>query len=77
MALAAACGNETEAQANTDLLINLPADEGAHASGIEWWYFNGHLTDDAARDYSFHFVTFQIGSNYSEGDASQGEIRTL
>ena len=72
MALAVACGNETGTDASSTLLINLPADEGAHSSGIEWWYFNGHLTDDAARDYSFHFVTFHIGSNYSEGDASQG-----
>ena len=72
MTLAAACGNQTGAATSPQLLINLPVDEGAHSSGIEWWYFNGHLTDDAARDYSFHFVTFQIGSNYSEGDASQG-----
>lgn len=72
MTLATACGNQTGADTNPQLLINLPVDEGAHSSVIEWWYFNGHLTDDAAGDYSFHFVTFQIGSNYSEGDASQG-----
>ena len=39
--------------------INLPDDEGAHLSPIEWWYFNGHLTDDSGADYSFHYVVFQ------------------
>ena len=39
--------------------VNLPDDEGAHLSPIEWWYFNGHLTDDDGVDYSFHYVVFQ------------------
>jgi len=39
--------------------VNLPEDEGAHLTPIEWWYFNGHLSDDAGREYSYHFVTFQ------------------
>ena len=39
--------------------MNLPDDEGAHLSPIEWWYFNGHLTDDGGSDYSFHYVVFQ------------------
>ncbi len=55
--------------------VNLPDDEGAHLSPIEWWYFNGHLTDDSgvplpvipaqagippvAGEYSFHYVVFQ------------------
>jgi predicted secreted hydrolase len=26
---------------------------------VEWWYFNGHLTDDRGGEYSYHFVTFQ------------------
>lgn len=68
IALAVACGNGAGADGGQALLINLPADEGAHQAGIEWWYFNGHLTDDSARDYSFHFVTFQIGTNQTGGD---------
>ena len=40
-------------------LVKLPEDEGAHSAGVEWWYFNGHLTDESKREYSFHFVTFQ------------------
>ena len=70
--LAVACGGSGAADdGGQDLLINLPADEGAHQAGIEWWYFNGHLTDDSARDYSFHFVTFQIGTSQAAGDVSQ------
>jgi predicted secreted hydrolase len=38
----------------------LPRDEGAHATPFEWWYFNGHLTDDTGREYSYFFVTFEI-----------------
>ena len=44
-------------------LILLPEDEGAHDAGIEWWYFNGHLADESAAGYSFHFVTFQTRPN--------------
>lgn len=44
-------------------LISLPDDEGPHVAGIEWWYFNGHLTDQEEREYSFHFVTFQRSSD--------------
>ena len=40
-------------------LITLPADEGPHDSAIEWWYFNGLLTDDRGREYSYHYVTLQ------------------
>lgn len=39
--------------------VNLPDDEGAHLTPIEWWYFNGFLTDDTGAEYSFHYVTFQ------------------
>jgi predicted secreted hydrolase len=39
--------------------VSLPGDEGAHLTPIEWWYFNGLLTDDMGGDYSFHYVTFQ------------------
>lgn len=78
MTLAVACGNGADADVGKSPLINLPADEGAHPAGIEWWYFNGHLTDDAARDYSFHFVTFQIGSNQTGSDVSQaGQLLQL
>ena len=40
--------------------VKLPDDEAAHGTPFEWWYFNGHLTDDAGTQYSYHFVTFEI-----------------
>ncbi|MBN1778888.1 MAG: hypothetical protein JW816_01555 [Candidatus Buchananbacteria bacterium] len=33
--------------------IIFPADELPHDNIIEWWYFNGHLTDQAGKQYSF------------------------
>ena len=80
IALAVACGNDAATTTNGAAapLINLPSDEGAHSTGIEWWYFNGHLTDDAARDYSFHFVTFQIGTKQNGGGFGQtGQMQQL
>ena len=40
--------------------VQLPQDEGAHLSPVEWWYFNGHLTTGSGERYSYHFVTFQL-----------------
>lgn len=40
-------------------VVTLPGDEGAHLAPIEWWYFNGHVTDDTGAEYSYHYVTFQ------------------
>ena len=39
--------------------IVLPKDEAPHANALEWWYYNGHLTDDNGAEYGFHFVVFQ------------------
>ncbi|PKB81528.1 MAG: hypothetical protein BZY88_06315 [SAR202 cluster bacterium Io17-Chloro-G9] len=39
--------------------VSLPGDEGTHDTSVEWWYFNGHLTDEEGDQYSFHFVAFQ------------------
>ena len=39
--------------------VRLPHDEGVHLTPLEWWYFNGHLTTESGRQFSYHFVTFQ------------------
>ena len=39
--------------------MQLPHDEGVHASPLEWWYFNGHIATEGGRVFSYHFVTFQ------------------
>ncbi|MEE8466239.1 MAG: lipocalin family protein [Dehalococcoidia bacterium] len=59
--LAAACGASVtpDTQTTSAPLVSLPADEGPHDSGIEWWYFNGLITDDRGQQYSYHYVTFQ------------------
>ena len=63
-------------------LVLLPRDEAPHAALVEWWYFSGLLTDDAGREYSYHFVTFQGPGpanavphlmHASLGDHSRGE----
>ena len=43
--------------------LSLPADDGSHSAPIEWWYYNGHLTSDDGKEYSFHYVVFQTQSN--------------
>jgi predicted secreted hydrolase len=54
-ALLAACGGDGAPEP----LVAFPKDEGPHEDPIEWWYFNGLLTDDRGNQYSYHYVTFQ------------------
>ncbi|NQW23292.1 MAG: hypothetical protein HQ475_07605 [SAR202 cluster bacterium] len=63
--LAAACGGSATPAPHIYYHaseISLPEDEGPHDSGIEWWYFNGLLTDDQGNEYSYHYVTFKSES---------------
>ncbi|TSC76914.1 MAG: hypothetical protein G01um101431_97 [Parcubacteria group bacterium Gr01-1014_31] len=39
--------------------IRFPDDERAHATIVEWWYFNGHLQDEAGRAYTFMSCLFK------------------
>ena len=82
IALTAACGGSATPDAP---LVTLPADEGPHEAGIEWWYFNGLFTDDQGQEYSYHYVTFQSEATgtavphllqASLGDYSAGEHLT-
>ena len=85
--LTAACGGSATPAAHTasQPLVFLPKDEGPHDASIEWWYFNGLLTDGRGREYSFHYVTFQskaVGAavphllQASLGDHTAGEHLT-
>ena len=39
----------------------LPEDHGPHFDyQTEWWYFNGHLTDEDGGRYALHDVVFQV-----------------
>jgi len=42
--------------------VRFPADTYAHpAVGIEWWYFVGHLADDAGHTYGYETTFFRFG----------------
>lgn len=39
-------------------LVSLPSDDAVHDAIVEWWYWTGHLTDDAGGRYGFEQVFF-------------------
>jgi len=40
--------------------IQLPRDDGAHSSQLEWWYWTGHLRTPSNRLFGFELVFFQV-----------------
>ncbi len=38
--------------------LTLPADDAPHASGMEWWYYNGILNAKDGPQYAFHVAVF-------------------
>ena len=38
--------------------LNLPADDAAHGSTMEWWYYNGILGTTTGKRYAFHVAVF-------------------
>ncbi|MBI4197715.1 MAG: hypothetical protein HY533_01225 [Chloroflexi bacterium] len=41
--------------------VSLPSDDAPHAeANMEWWYYNGHLTDAANSKYGFHYAVFRV-----------------
>jgi predicted secreted hydrolase len=41
------------------LPVELPRDDGPHDRLTEWWYYTGHLRDDAGGRWGFEFVIFR------------------
>ena len=39
--------------------VHLPADDAPHDRLTEWWYYTGHLRDDAGAWYGFEYVIFR------------------
>lgn len=39
--------------------VILPADDAPHHRLTEWWYYTGHLRDDAGGSWGFEFVVFR------------------
>ena len=48
-------------QAN-EVLVELPRDDAPHNYYVEWWYYNGHVQDEAGERFSFHYVVFLINA---------------
>ena len=40
--------------------VVLPLDEAPHDEDVEWWYWTGHLQDEAGRWYGFEHVYFSF-----------------
>jgi predicted secreted hydrolase len=49
----------TPARPEDPVPIVFPADDGPHDRLTEWWYYTGHLSDEAGRRYGFEFVVFR------------------
>ncbi len=64
--------NWSEVKAADKLGITFPQDDKTHKAGIEWWYYNGIMQDDAGREYSFHTSLFLINglNNFRVGHVS-------
>ena len=46
---------------NTQNIV-LPRDDGYHDNTMEWWYYNGRLTTESGKEYSFHFTSFLVNN---------------
>jgi predicted secreted hydrolase len=53
--------------------LSFPQDEGPHDNRLEWWYYSGHLQDEAGDEYGFHFVVFQSLDSSDSGDSENGQ----
>ena len=51
-----------ESVARNSSLITLPKDDAPHHAEMEWWYYNGHLSTESGKKYSFHYTVFLINN---------------
>jgi predicted secreted hydrolase len=49
-----------ETKAAEGSLISLPKDDAPHQAKIEWWYYNGHLSSESGKQFSFHYTIFLV-----------------
>lgn len=57
--------------------VVLPADDAVHDEAVEWWYWTGHLRDEAGRDYGFQVTFFLFGVGDSRPTLSNVAITDL
>ena len=43
-------------------LVSLPKDDVPHQAAMEWWYYNGHLSSESGKQYSFHYTVFLVNN---------------
>lgn len=51
-----------ESIARNSSLITLPKDDAPHHAEMEWWYYNGYLSTESGKLYSFHYTVFLINN---------------
>ncbi len=49
-----------QAKGDDNRSVFLPEDDAPHTDKIEWWYYNGHLTSESGKQFSFHYCIFLI-----------------
>jgi predicted secreted hydrolase len=54
--------NWSEGKVNDVSEVTLPKDDAPHQAQIEWWYYNGHLTSESGKQFSFHDTVFLVKS---------------
>ena len=43
--------------------VELPRDDAVHDTPVEWWYWTGHLEDEAGGRYGFQVTFFLFGAS--------------
>ena len=51
-----------ESIARNSSLITLPKDDAPHHAEMEWWYYNGYLSTESGKQYSFHYTVFLLNN---------------
>ncbi len=55
--------NEWVDQKHTNTVaVSLPKDDAPHNTVMEWWYYNGHLSTQSGKQYSFHYTVFLLSN---------------
>jgi predicted secreted hydrolase len=67
-----------ETKAANDSLVSLPKDDAPHQDKIEWWYYNGHLSSESGKQYSFHYTMFLVTGlmSHTVGHVSFNDYQT-
>ena len=59
--------------------ISFPRDHGSHPdAGLEWWYYTGHLKDEAGKEFGFQLTFFRVRdlhlAHFAWSDLSAGRF---